>query len=107
MTQSLTAFKETYEKAEPFVRYYEKRQLQAQAQLQYRSSSECSPAEAIVINEWLVNNSKWLMANEVEYNKCIALLALPKADIKQLYEAYEALYGGKDKSSESAKHPSL
>lgn len=92
----IASFKKRYESARPFVDNYNDRQLRTQVQLTYRDSDECSDGERIIIDEWLTNNSKWLVDNERQYNECLTMLALPKQDIEDLYKAYESLCGGND-----------
>lgn len=94
MSFDLTAFKEKYNAAGPFVAKYQDAQLRTQVQMVYRDSKECSPGERVIIDEWLNNNSAWLVANEERYNNCLTLIALPKQDIEDLYKTYEALCGG-------------
>ncbi len=94
----LTTFKSLMTTAQPFVSEYHERQERTQVQMYYKTSGECSADECLIIDEWLTNNSKWLVDNEAKYNKCLALLALPKQDIEDLYSAYESLCGGNDDS---------
>jgi hypothetical protein len=92
----VAVFKNLMAISAPFVAEYHSRQERTQVQMYYRDSKECSNGERIIIDEWLTNNSKWLVDNEAKYNKCLALLALPKQDIEDLYAAYESLCGGND-----------
>ena len=92
----IAAFRLLYSCAQPFVDAYNERQVLTQTQLHYRNSKDCSSFEMIIIDEWLTANTKWLVDNEAKYNKCLALTALPKQNIDDLYEAYESLCGGND-----------
>lgn len=92
----IAAFKYLYNNAQPFVDLYHERQLRTQLQMHYRDSKDCTNSEKIILDEWLTNNSRWLVDNEARYNKCLALTALPKQNIDDLYAAYEALCGGND-----------
>jgi hypothetical protein len=92
----IAAFKNLYALAAPFIECYDERQQLTRIQIKYRDSSECSNEEKLIIDVWLTNNTRWLVENEVKYNRCIALLALPKQDIEALYAMYEVICGGTD-----------
>jgi len=92
----ISAFKNLYALAGPFIEDYDKRQRLTQVQIKYRDSSECSAEERLIMDVWLTNNTVWLVDNEAKYKKCVALLALPKQDIEALYAVYEVICGGTD-----------